>query len=139
VVLLDIGLRGIVCRLIRLVNGYWDVHIKYYIHDFYNKWENSEEERSRRTYYNVRQQRVLDLNGDISVYTMPGRVTSQKKKLSEACWDTINSTLVHYEQPLLPHHSLRRGRTMVWQQGLLVMDKCTVDRVPTCFTELLLL
>jgi hypothetical protein len=24
---------GIVCRLIRLVNGYWDVHIKYYVHD----------------------------------------------------------------------------------------------------------
>lgn len=45
---------GMLCRLIRLVNGYWDMYMKYSIHDWYNRWDSSENERSKRTYYNVR-------------------------------------------------------------------------------------
>jgi hypothetical protein len=64
---------GILCRALLMVNPFWDPMIKYSIHSWYSVWRDSEQEKSRRTYYNVQRGIVLDLNQELSTYTFTGK------------------------------------------------------------------
>jgi hypothetical protein len=94
---------GTACTIMLMVNPWWDPMIKYSIHTWYNAWRESESERARRTYYNVKKGIVLNLNHELSAYTFSGKFWPGYKKqpLSKECIDNINAQLVHYHLPRL--------------------------------------
>jgi len=58
------------CLLLSACNPYWHSFCDSSVIDYYVMWRCSEDERKKRSCYNVRRKLVLDLNDDISVYTL---------------------------------------------------------------------